>query len=166
MKELPTEDIFFMKKALEEAEAAFRRGEIPVGAVIVKDGAIIGRGGNDGSAPIPLLAHAETAAMADAGAKTGARFDGCTIYVTLEPCAMCAGAIAQFRMARLVYGAKDPKAGAAGSLYNIPGDPRMCHRCEVRGGVLSDECAGLLRKFFEKKRADKSQSRLLTDPLR
>jgi tRNA(adenine34) deaminase len=150
------DDIFFMKEALLEAQDALCEGEIPVGAVIVKDGAVIGRGHNGRKSKASPLAHAEISALTGAAERLGNwRLDRCTIYVTLEPCAMCAGAIVQCRLGRVVYGARDPKAGACGSLYNIPADPRMYHRCEVKGGILKDECAALLRLFFERRRKGK-----------
>ena len=148
------DDIFFMTMALELAREAAAAGEIPIGAMLVKDGQTVGRGRNGRAESSSPLAHAEIAALEDGAKRLGTwRFDGCTLYVTLEPCAMCAGAIVQCRVARLVYGANDPKAGAAGSLYNIPNDPRMYHRCEVVAGVLKDECAKLLGDFFRAKRA-------------
>lgn len=142
-----------MKEAIDEAKKAFYAGEIPVGAVIVREGKIIGRGRNRRSEDNSPLAHAEIAALHDAARVIkNWRFDDCSVYVTLEPCVMCAGAIVQCRVGRIVYGARDPKAGAAGSLYNIPNDPRMYHRCEVISGVMKEDCAKLLRAFFEKKR--------------
>ena len=144
-----------MNEALQEAKNAFEQGEIPVGAIVTRNGEIVGRGANDrlrGSLP---FAHAEMVALAEAGEALGTwRFDGCTLYVTLEPCPMCAGAIAQTRVARVVYGARDPRAGAAGSLYDILRDPRMAHRCDVKSGVLAQECTELLQKFFRDKRKD------------
>ena len=148
------DDLFYMKEALKEARSALGIGEIPVGAVVVKNGEIIGRGHNTRSTGNSPFDHAEIAAMKDAAQKLNNwRFDGATIYVTLEPCVMCAGAIVQCRVSRIVYGAKDPKAGAAGSLYNIPNDPRMYHQCEVTSGVMKQECAEILQNFFEKKRS-------------
>ncbi|MDR1650175.1 MAG: tRNA adenosine(34) deaminase TadA [Synergistaceae bacterium] len=148
-----SEDIFFMREAIKEARLAMSRGEVPVGAVVVKDGRIIGRGGNARASSSLPFAHAEMCALSEAGQNRGTwRFDGCTIYVTLEPCPMCAGAIVQTRVSRVVYGASDPKAGAGGTLYDILRDPRMPHRCAVEKGVLSDESRYLLRKFFRAKR--------------
>jgi tRNA(adenine34) deaminase len=144
----PEEDLLFMREAIGEAERALAEGEIPVGAVIVRSGRIVGRGRNGRRRGDPL-AHAEIEALRDAADRTGAwRFDGCAIYVTLEPCAMCAGALVQCRLSRLVFGAADPRAGAAGSLYDIPGDPRSFHRCTVRAGVEGLRCAALLREYF------------------
>jgi len=151
------DDTAFMRAALSEALAAADEGEIPVGAVVVKDGQIIGSGHNRRLRDASPFAHAEMAAMAQAAQKLKRwRFDECVLYVTLEPCAMCAGAIVQCRVGRLVYGAPDPKAGAAGSLYDIPGDSRICHRCEVRRGVLEQQCAKLLGDFFLAKRKARS----------
>lgn len=142
-----------MQMAITEAKTALNDGEIPVGAVIVREGEIIGRGRNRRSENNSPMAHAELIALDDAAKKINNwRFDDCTLYVTLEPCVMCAGAIVQCRVGKLVYGAKDPKAGAVGSLYDIPNDPRIYHRCEVVSGVMSDDCAALLRFFFGKKR--------------
>jgi tRNA(adenine34) deaminase len=151
------DDIFFMRVALNEAALAMSEGEIPVGAVLTKDGDIIGRGSNRRSVRDMPFAHAEMVALSDAGDSTGLRrFDGCTLYVTLEPCPMCAGAIAQTRVSRVVYGARDPKAGAAGSLYDILRDPRMPHRCVVAGGVMEAECKELLREFFRSRRDNRN----------
>ena len=144
-------DIHYMREALKEAEKAMQKGVIPVGALLVRDGTIIGRGSNSRSLEGSPLGHAELAAMEEASeALNNWRFDDCTLYVTLEPCVMCAGAMVQSRLGTLVYGAKDPKAGAVGSLYNIVEDPRMYHRCIVRSGILKEECAELLRIFFQK----------------
>jgi tRNA(adenine34) deaminase len=146
-------DEYFMKEALLEARDALSRGEIPVGAVMVSEGIIVGRGHNRRGPGVPPFAHAEMCALSDAGENLcRARFDGCTLYITLEPCPMCAGAIMQTRVSRVVYGAKDPLAGAAGTLYDILRDPRMTHKCEVTSGVLASEASELLRKFFRAKR--------------
>ena len=147
------DDSFYMKEALAEAELAAAEGEIPVGAVVVSGEEIIGRGRNCRQLDHSPFAHAEIAAMTDAARRLNSwRFDGCTIFVTLEPCVMCAGALVQCRMGRIVFGAKDPKAGGCRSLYEIPNDPRMYHRCRVEGVVLADECAELLHRFFREKR--------------
>ena len=128
-------------------------GEVPVGAVIVRDGEEIGRGSNRRESAGDPLAHAELEAIADARARVdGWRFEGCTIYVTLEPCAMCAGALVNARIETLVYGAADPKAGYCGSLGDLVRDPRLNHRLEVRRGVLEEECGQLLRDFFSRLR--------------
>lgn len=148
------DDKSFMLEALSEARAALDAGEIPVGAVVVKENKIIGRGRNRRAEASSPLAHAEMEAIRDAAQTLGSwRFDECAIYVTLEPCAMCAGAIVQCRFRKIVYGAKDPKAGAAGSLYDIPNDPRMYHKCVTSGGVMQDQCAEILKRFFSQKRA-------------
>ena len=147
------DDILYMREALKEAEKALQKGDIPVGAIMVRNNDIIGRGSNKRSLENSPLGHAEIVAMQDASkVLNNWRFDDCTLYVTLEPCVMCAGAMVQTRLGTLVYGASDPKAGAVGSLYNILRDPRMYHRCIVRSGILKDECAELLRIFFQKRR--------------
>jgi tRNA(adenine34) deaminase len=146
-------DICFMREALSEAREALGRGEIPVGAVVVKDGSIVGRGRNGRARETKPFAHAEIRALEDAGANLRTwRFDGCTLYVTLEPCPMCAGAMVQTRVSRVVYGASDPRAGAAGTLYDILRDPRMPHRCHVERGILAEESSGLLSEFFINRR--------------
>ena len=132
-----------------------QRGEIPVGALLVRNGEIIGRGSNSRSLEGSPLGHAELTAMREASEAIGNwRFDDCTLYVTLEPCVMCAGAMVQSRLGTLVYGTRDPKAWAVGSLYNIVEDPRMYHRCIVRSGILKEECAELLRSFFRMRRSE------------
>lgn len=142
-----------MRAALEEARRGLLDGEVPVGAVVVADGAIVARAHN---APIALsdpTAHAEVLALREAGRKTGNyRLTGATLYVTVEPCPMCCGAVLQARVARVVYGAADPKAGAVESLYRLLDDARWNHRVEAVGGVLGGECAALLTEFFEAKR--------------
>ena len=151
------DDVLYMKEALKEAKKAMQNDEIPVGAVMVCNGEIIGRGSNSRSIKGSPLGHAEIEAMQEASkALDNWRFDDCTLYVTLEPCAMCAGAMVQSRLKVLVFGANDPKAGAVGSLYNIVQDPRMYHRCIVRSGILKKECAELLRIFFLKRRSSEA----------
>ena len=151
------DDVLYMKEALKEAEKAMQNDEIPVGAVMVCNGKIIGRGSNNRLIKGSPLGHAEIEAMQEASkALSNWRFDDCTLYVTLEPCAMCAGAMVQSRLKVLVFGANDPKAGAVGSLYNIVQDPRMYHRCIVRSGILKNECAELLRIFFLKRRSSEA----------
>ena len=160
MKIVPADKIFetstdylFMREAMIEAERAYAEGEIPVGAVVIRGGEIIGRGRNGRRSFNLPFAHAEMCALSEAGENIRAwRFDGCELYVTLEPCPMCAGAIVQTRVSRVVYGAPDPKAGAAGTLYDILRDPRMPHCCEVTRGVMEAEAAELLRKFFSARR--------------
>ena len=144
-----------MRLALEEARAALSQGEVPVGAVVAQGERVLSRAHNLREQTQDPTAHAEMLAIRQAARALGARrLTGCTLYVTLEPCVMCSGAIVQCRMGRIVFGAKDPKAGGCRSLYEIPGDPRMYHRCAVTGGLLGTECAEMLQKFFiEKRRA-------------
>ncbi len=161
------EDTAFMRLALDEARAAAAAGEVPVGAVVVKDGAVIGTGRN---APIHRhdpTAHAEIAALRAAAEHLGNyRLDGCTLYVTLEPCAMCSGAMLHARLARVVYGAPDPKTGVAGSVLNLFSDTRLNHQTAVEGGVLADEGAALLRHFFQERRVNANPHPLRDDALR
>jgi tRNA(adenine34) deaminase len=148
-----TNDELWMREALAEAAAADTAGEVPVGAVAVLYGQIVGRGRNAREGARDPTAHAEIAALREAANALGRwRLSGVTLYVTLEPCAMCAGAMVLGRIDRLVYAAKDPKAGAAGSVYNLVDDARLNHRMAVRSGVLEPESAQLLRSFFEKRR--------------
>ena len=143
----------YMRIALAEARAALEHGDVPIGAVIVSRDDIIARAHNQKELLKDPTAHAEIIALTQAAAALGAwRLTGCTAYVTLEPCVMCAGALVQARIARLVYGADDPKSGACVSLYRIPEDERLNHRIEVVSGVLADECAEVLREFFRAKR--------------
>ena len=147
------DDRFFMRLALNEAQAAADEGEIPVGAVLVCGDRVVGAGRNRRVLGTSPLAHAEMEALATAARELGTwRFDDCTLYVTLEPCPMCAGALVQTRIRRLVYGARDPRAGAAGSLYDIPRDPRLAHKCKVKSDLLAADCEKILREFFIKKR--------------
>ena len=142
-------DVAWMREALVEARRAGEAGEVPVGAVVVRDGEVIGRGGNRRESAGDPLAHAELLALGQAArAIEGWRLTGTTLYVTLEPCAMCAGALVNARVDRLVYGAADPKAGFCGSLGDLVRDPRLNHRLEVTAGVLEEECGALLREFF------------------
>ena len=147
------EDVFFINSALEQARAALDIGDPPVGAVAVCDNRILSAAYNRRLVDQSPFAHAEMLAMQGAaGLLQNWRFDDCTLYVTLEPCPMCAGAIVQTRIARVVYGASDPKAGAGGTLYNILNDPRSPHRCQVESGVLASESLALLREYFQNKR--------------
>jgi len=147
------DDIYFMKEALAEARKAFEKDEPPVGAVIVKDGEIIARGHNLREKLQDPTAHAEMLAVREAAAQLGRwRLSDCEMYVTLEPCAMCAGAVVLARLGRLVYGACDPKAGAVVSLMNLVSDERLNHQVEVKGGILAEECGALLRDFFSSRR--------------
>ncbi|WP_291967643.1 tRNA adenosine(34) deaminase TadA [Caloramator sp.] len=144
---------YFMNEAIKEAKKCLYLDEVPVGAVIVKDGKIIGRGHNLRETLKDATAHAEIIAIKEAcKALGGWRLIDCEIYVTLEPCVMCAGALVNSRIKRLVFGAYDKRFGACGTLYNIACDERLNHRIEVIGGVLSKECADLLSNFFKKKR--------------
>jgi tRNA(adenine34) deaminase len=149
----PVDDEGFMREALDEARRGADAGEVPVGAVVVMDGAVVARAHN---APVALAdptAHAEVLALRMAGEKRGNyRLAGATLYATVEPCPMCCGAALHARVARVVYGARDPKAGAVESLYRLLDDSRMNHRVAATGGVLADEAAGLLRAFFETRR--------------
>lgn len=147
------EDQKWMREALLLARQAEAAGEVPVGAVLVKDGALLGSGWNQPIAAHDPTAHAEVMALR-ASAKAGGnyRLTGTTLYVTLEPCAMCAGAMVHARVARLVYGAADPKTGAAGSVFDLTRTEKLNHRLEVEGGVLEDECGTLLRTFFAARR--------------
>lgn len=138
-----------MESALREAEQARKRKEVPVGAVIVHNGRIIGKGYNQNETLQDPTAHAEMIAITAAAAGLGSRrFEGCTLYVTLEPCAMCAGAIVLARLPRLVFGASDPKAGACGTLFNIVQDGRLNHRVELVGGISAEKCGSVLSEFF------------------
>ena len=142
-----------MLAAIEEAEQALNEGEMPVGCVIVKDGEIIARGHNLREQTGDPTAHAEIAAIREAARRMRDwRLEGCTLYVTLEPCPMCAGAISQARVSRLVYGAADARYGCAGSVYRIPEDPAFTHFCRSEGGLLATECEAPIRRFFEKRR--------------
>jgi tRNA(adenine34) deaminase len=138
-----------MLEALAEAGRAAEIGEVPIGAVVVKGGEVVGRGHNRREIDRDPLAHAELLAIRQAARTVGGwRLEGCTMYVTLEPCAMCAGALVNSRVERLVYGAADPKAGYCSTLGNLVQDPRLNHRMEVAAGVLEEESAALLRGFF------------------
>ena len=143
----------YMQIALELAQRAAEAGEVPVGAVVVRDGEIIGRGSNAPIASHDPTAHAEIQAMRQAAAAIGNyRLVGCTLYVTLEPCAMCSGAIQHARIARLVYGASDPKTGACGSVVDLMAESRLNHHTVVDGGVLADTCGATLSAFFAARR--------------
>src|SRR5688572_20149632 len=153
------DDRQWMRLALEQAQRAADLGEVPVGAVVVRGGELLGAGHNRREADGDPLAHAELLALRQAaGAVKGWRLVGCMMFVTLEPCAMCAGALVNSRVERLVYGAADPKAGFCGSLGDIPRDPRLNHRLEVVAGVMAEECGDLLRDFFRGLRGSRSGS--------
>jgi tRNA(adenine34) deaminase len=142
-----------LKLALEEAEQAFREGEVPIGAVIVHDSRVIARAHNQREQLHDPTAHAEMIAITQAAeARRSWRLDGCTLYVTLEPCPMCAGAIVQARIPTVVYGAADPKAGAVHTLYRLLDDPRLNHRCLTISGVLAEPCGAILTRFFQEQR--------------
>ncbi len=147
------DDEFWMGRALDLAEAAETAGEVPVGALVVRDGEVIGEGWNHPIGSHDPTAHAEVAAMRDAAARVGNyRLTGATLYVTLEPCLMCAGAMVHARIQRLVYGAPDPRAGAAGTVFSVLESPALNHRVAITGGVLADTCAERLRAFFRARR--------------
>jgi len=148
------DDEHYMRQALLLAEEAYANGEVPVGALLVGPNGELARAYNRREATHDATAHAEILVLREAGKKLGSwRLSHTTLYVTLEPCPMCAGALVLARVSRLVYGPRDPKGGAAGSLYNIPADPRLNHRLEVREGVLAAQCAALLKKFFAGRRS-------------
>ena len=152
---LTERDEAFMREALKEAEKAEDEGEVPVGAVIVMDGRVVGRAHNQRETLKDPTAHAEMIALTQAAAWAGAwRLSGATMYVTMEPCLMCAGALVLARVDRLVYGCPDPKAGACGSLYNILSDERLNHRLEVKTGVLAEQCAEAVQSFFKARRLE------------
>lgn len=143
----------YMRLALEEAEAAAAEGEVPIGAVVVCDGRVVARAHNRREGDADPSAHAEFTAMVAASRTLGRwRLTGCTVYVTLEPCLMCAGLMVNARVDRCVYGAADPKGGAVGTLFDVSHDERLNHEFEVTGGVLADEAAELLRAFFRARR--------------
>ena len=149
-----SDDEKFMLEALKEAARAAEEGEVPVGAVVVKDGQIIARAHNMVETARRSSAHAEMIALEAAEAALGAKWlTGATMYVTLEPCSMCSGAMVLARMSRLVIGADDPKTGACGSLYNIANDERLNHSIEITRGVLAGECSAILKEFFRSRRA-------------
>lgn len=153
MPEANDADSAWMRAALELARKAEAEGEVPVGTVVVKDGVIIGRGWNHPISAKDPTAHAEIIAMREAAqALDNYRLLDTTLYVTLEPCAMCAGAMVHARIRRLVFGAPDPRAGAAGSVFDIVHSPALNHRLDVAGGVLAGECGELLKRFFELRR--------------
>ncbi len=148
---------YWMDLALREAETALQRKEVPIGAVIVKNGAVIGKGSNQIEMLQDPTAHAEIIAITATASYLGnRRLENCTLYVTLEPCPMCAGAIVLARIPLLVFGSYDPKAGACTSLYTITNDTRLNHRVHTMGGVLEEKCGGILKRFFAGKREKRS----------
>ncbi|MCR5777784.1 MAG: tRNA adenosine(34) deaminase TadA [Lachnospiraceae bacterium] len=148
-----TDDERFMKQAITQAKKASRIGEVPIGCVIVYEGKVIGRGYNRRTTDKSTLAHAEIAAIKKATKVMGDwRLEDCTLYVTLEPCPMCAGAIVQSRMKRCVIGTMSPKSGCAGSILNLLDEPQFNHQVEIESGVLADECSDILKVFFKELR--------------
>jgi tRNA(adenine34) deaminase len=146
-------DEYYMRLALREAERALEHDDVPIGAVVVHDGEVVGVGANERELRGDPTAHAEVLALREAASRLGRwRLLDCVLYVTLEPCAMCAGAIVLARVPRVVYGARDPKAGMAGSVLDVLGEPRLNHRPEVAGGLLASSASELLRTFFASRR--------------
>lgn len=157
-------DTLFMGEALKDARKALKKGEVPIGAVLVVEGKVVSRGHNERETKHDPSAHAELIAIRKASRKLGSwRLSGATLYVTLEPCLMCIGAIVLARIDRLVFGAFDPKAGAVGSLYDVSKDKRLNHRVEVTTGVMGEESGALLRGFFSDLRARKRAKKGLSD---
>ncbi|XKE96347.1 tRNA adenosine(34) deaminase TadA [Metaplanococcus flavidus] len=155
-------DQHYMKLAIEEANKAAAKGEVPIGAVIVRDGEVIARAHNLRETTQNAVTHAELLAIQEACEELGSwRLENTILYVTLEPCPMCAGAILQSRIPRVVYGARDVKAGSVDSLYRLLNDERFNHQCEVKENVLADECGGLLTQFFRALREKKKKRKLL-----
>lgn len=151
--ETRAQDRTWMAQAMVLARQAAEAGEVPIGAVIVRDGEIVGRGSNRNISLKDPSAHAEILAMREAGKTLGNhRLPGCSLYVTLEPCPMCAGAMIHARLSRVVFGADDPKTGAAGGVFDLLGDPSHNHRVEVTGGCLAEESSALLKDFFKQRR--------------
>ena len=151
-------DEYYMREALSMARSAECLGEVPVGAIVVREGVIVGRGFNSPIGESDPTAHAEIAALRDAGRNLeNYRLPGCELFVTLEPCAMCAGAILHSRIARVVYGARDPKTGVHGSVVDLFAVERLNHHTRVEGGVLAEECSQLLSSFFASRRTRKEQ---------
>lgn len=147
------EDVCYMAMALAQAEEALARDEVPVGAVIVREGVVLAAAHNGREQLRDPTAHAEMIAITQAAAAIESwRLNQCTLYVTLEPCPMCAGAIVQARLSKVVYGAEDPKAGAVSSLFQLLNDPRLNHQVEVESGIMAEPCGQLLTKFFTQKR--------------
>jgi tRNA(adenine34) deaminase len=156
-KEASGDDERWMKAALKEADRAFEGGEVPVGAVVVYENRIIGRGYNQTETLRDPTAHAEIIAIGAAASFLNSwRLSSCSLYVTLEPCAMCAGAIVLARLERLIFGPHDPKAGACGSLMNIVQDGRLNHQVSITSGVMAEDCGALLKSFFHKLRKEES----------
>ncbi|MEW6517185.1 MAG: tRNA adenosine(34) deaminase TadA [candidate division FCPU426 bacterium] len=153
-------DEYFMQQALREARKALQAGEVPVGAVVVSEGRVVGRGHNRVETRKDATQHAEIIALRQAARRQGGwRLEGAHLYVTLEPCAMCAGAITWSRVAKVVYGAQDPKAGACGSVLSVLGNPRLNHRPLIETGVLARESSRLLRGFFKRLRRSRARKK-------
>ncbi|MDD4169682.1 MAG: tRNA adenosine(34) deaminase TadA [Desulfotomaculaceae bacterium] len=151
----------YMREALTEAEAAYAVGEVPIGAVVVMDGEIIGRGHNLRETLKDSSAHAEMLALREAAVRVGDwRLNGSAIYSTIEPCPMCAGAMVQFRVKTLVYGASDPKAGAVDSVIDVVRQPRFNHQVEVVAGVMEEECRAIIQRFFRALRGKKASGEM------
>jgi tRNA(adenine34) deaminase len=147
------DDAAWMELALEQARLAAEAGEVPVGALVIRDGEIVGQGHNRNLLDHDPTAHAEIVVLRQAARRLGNhRLAGCTVYATIEPCSMCAGALIHARVSRLVYGASDPKAGAAGSVLKVLNHPDLNHTMEVTSGILSDRCSEILQEFFRRKR--------------
>ena len=158
---MPVSDLDFMQQALALAHQASMQGEVPVGALVVLDGEVIGRGFNQPIGRHDPTAHAEIVALRDAALTLGNyRLPGCTLYVTVEPCAMCAGAIQYARIARVVYGTVEPKTGACGSVVNLFAEPRLNHHTEVAGGVMAESCAEIVSDFFRRRREEVRTARV------
>lgn len=156
-------DIAHMREALRLAGQAAQAGEVPVGAVVVKDGVIVGRGSNAPISKHDPTAHAEIAALRDAAQNLGNyRLVDCELFVTLEPCVMCVGAMFHARIARVVFGARDPKTGAAGSVLDLFGEERLNHHAQIQGGVLAEECGKMLSDFFAARRAQQQRKELFS----
>ena len=152
---MPEDDVRFMHEALTLARSGAEHGEVPVGAVVVVDGQIIGRGFNQPIGTHDPTAHAEVMALRDAAAHVGNyRLPGASLFVTVEPCVMCAGAIQHARIGRVVYGTKEPKTGACGSVVDLFAEARLNHHAEVEGGLMAEESAALIASFFQRRRAE------------
>jgi tRNA(adenine34) deaminase len=161
MTEIIDEDIYFMRLALEEAAKAYIAGEVPVGAVVTRNGEVLSRAHNLREYAKDPAAHAEILSLRASTLKSDSwRLAGATLYVTMEPCIMCAGALINARIQRLVYGCRDPKAGGVDSLYSLLGDSRLNHQVEVTSGVMAHECASLLKQFFVERRQPKSDAKI------
>jgi tRNA(adenine34) deaminase len=154
----PASDELWMEEALRVAQRALNAGEVPVGAIVVRAGKIVGRGWNRNLTDVDPTAHAEILALREAGARVGNhRLGECELFATIEPCAMCAGAMVHARLKRLVYGADDPKAGAVQSVLQVLNHPQLNHQMEVSRGVLAQRCADLLQSFFRQRREEQKQ---------